>query len=78
MALLFPQQKVRERRKNRGQQDYEIDEEFELCMQQNVVMRKALAQIANITKRECPDDDECRLEMQSIAHKAITDTGEIV
>lgn len=74
MALVFPQPKTRERRKNRGQ-ECEIDEDFELCMRQNVVMRKALAYIANITQRDIPDDDECRREMQSIAHKAITDTG---
>lgn len=77
MGLVFPQPKIRERRKNRGQND-QIDEDFELCMQQNVVMRKALAYIANITRRDIPDDDECRREMQSVAHKAISDTGRIV
>ena len=77
MALLLPQPK--ERRKNRAiDKDVPPDAHvMEICLKQNLVMRTALARIANITKREIPDDDECRRETQDIAHKAITDTERI-
>ena len=66
MALVFPQPK--ERRKNRP---LDMPPNMPVLTPDNAHLVAALAQIANMTLREMPDNDEYRLWSQEIAHKAL-------
>ena len=70
MALFSPQPKERRKNRDRGVPP-------EAYVERYARLHKTLVDIANMTKREMPDDDEFRLWAQDAAHTAIEEAGRV-